>query len=168
MLHVKHCNSPWRAVSTQWCDLLLFFLYCASVVAQVVKNLPAAQETQVPCLGQEDPLEEEWLPALAFLPGEFHGQRSLVGYSPWHCKESDTTERLPFHFLYHDHWGWLRLGCNTHWRNEISPGVSKRLSLLPKMYRWRNFVWEYYLVFSWCSATKILKRLSFSWGCGAL
>ena len=29
-----------------------------------------------------------------FLPGEFHGQRSLVGYSPWGRKESDTTERL--------------------------------------------------------------------------
>ena len=31
-------------------------------------------------------------PALVFLPGEFHGQRSLVGYSPWGCKESDMTE----------------------------------------------------------------------------
>ena len=29
-----------------------------------------------------------------FLPGESHGQRSLVGYSPWGCKESDTTEQL--------------------------------------------------------------------------
>jgi len=28
------------------------------------------------------------------LPGEFHGQRSLVGYSPWGCKESDMTEQL--------------------------------------------------------------------------
>ena len=33
-----------------------------------------------------------------FLPGEFHGQRSLVGCSPQGCKESDTTERLHFHF----------------------------------------------------------------------
>ena len=32
------------------------------------------------------------------LPGKSHGQRSLVGYSPWGCKESDTTERLHFHF----------------------------------------------------------------------
>ena len=32
-----------------------------------------------------------------FLPGEFHGQRSLVGYIPWGRKESDTTERLHFH-----------------------------------------------------------------------
>ena len=33
-----------------------------------------------------------WQPTPVFLPGEFHGQRSLAGYSPWGCKESDTTE----------------------------------------------------------------------------
>jgi len=33
-----------------------------------------------------------WLPMPIFLPEEFHGQRSLVGYSPWGHKESDTTE----------------------------------------------------------------------------
>ena len=36
-------------------------------------------------------------PLPVFLPREFHGQRSLVGYSPWSCKESDTTEQLHFH-----------------------------------------------------------------------
>ena len=35
-----------------------------------------------------------WQPTPVFLPGESHGQRSLVGYSPWGCKESDTTERV--------------------------------------------------------------------------
>ena len=35
----------------------------------------------------------EWLPTPVFLPGEFHGQRSLVGYSPWGHKESDMTEQ---------------------------------------------------------------------------
>ena len=35
-----------------------------------------------------------WQPTPVFLPGEFHGQRSREGYSPWDCKESDTTERL--------------------------------------------------------------------------
>ena len=38
-----------------------------------------------------DPLEK-WLPTPVFSPGEFHGQRSLVDYSPWGHKESDTTE----------------------------------------------------------------------------
>ena len=45
------------------------------------------------------PWRRKWQPTLVLLPGEFHGLRSLVGYSPWSCKESDTTERLHFHFL---------------------------------------------------------------------
>ena len=39
-------------------------------------------------------LMKEWQLAPVFLRGEFHVQRSLVGYSPWGCTESDTTERL--------------------------------------------------------------------------
>ena len=35
-----------------------------------------------------------WQPTPEFLPGESHGQRSLAGYNPWGCKESDTTEWL--------------------------------------------------------------------------
>ena len=53
----------------------------ASLVAQIVKNLSAMQEMQVQSLGLEDPLEK--LPTPVLLPGEFHGLRSLVGYSPW-------------------------------------------------------------------------------------
>ena len=41
----------------------------------------------------------EWLPTPVFLPGEFHGQRSLAGYSPWGRKESDTTQRLRLRLL---------------------------------------------------------------------
>ena len=58
----------------------------------MVKNPPAQQEIWVQSLGQEDPLEKEWQPTAVFLLGEFHGQRSLVGYSPWGCKQSDMTE----------------------------------------------------------------------------
>ena len=43
-------------------------------------------------LGWEDPLEKEWQSTPVLLPGKSHGQRSLVGYSLWGCKESDTTE----------------------------------------------------------------------------
>ena len=64
------------------------------LVAQMVKNLSAVRETQIGSLGREDPLEREWLPTPVFLPGESHGQRNLVGYSPWGHKESDTTEQL--------------------------------------------------------------------------
>ena len=42
------------------------------------------------------PWRRKWQPTPVLLPGKFHGQRSLVGYSPWGCKESDTTERLHF------------------------------------------------------------------------
>ena len=40
----------------------------------------------------------QWHPTPVLLPGKSHGQRSLVGCIPWGCKESDTSERLPFHF----------------------------------------------------------------------
>ena len=55
------------------------------------------QETWVQFLGWEDPLEKEWQPTPLFLPGESHGQRSPLGYSPRDHKESDTTE-LTFTF----------------------------------------------------------------------
>ena len=58
----------------------------------VVKNPPAIQETPVRSLGWEDPLEKEMGTRLVFLPGESHGQRSLVGCSPWGGKESDMPE----------------------------------------------------------------------------
>ena len=40
----------------------------------------------------------QWHPTPVLLPGKSHGRRSLVRCSPWGCKESDTTERLHFHF----------------------------------------------------------------------
>ena len=43
------------------------------------------------------PWRREWQPTPVILPGEFHGQRSLAGYSPWGHKELDTTERLTQH-----------------------------------------------------------------------
>ena len=52
------------------------------------------QETLAQFLGQEDPLEEERQPTPVFVPGESHAQRNRAGYSPWGCKELDTTEQL--------------------------------------------------------------------------
>ena len=69
-------------------------------MAQTVKSLPAMQEILIQSLGQEDPLRREWLPTPVFLPGECHGQRSLMGYSPWGHKESDMTEQLIYHSLH--------------------------------------------------------------------
>ena len=80
---------------------IAFICIPISLVAQMVKNLPAMQETQVwiPGLGRS-PGKGNGNP-LAFLPRESHRQRSLVGDSPWGQKESDTAEQLTLsHFTF--------------------------------------------------------------------
>ena len=62
-------------------------LYKASLVTPSVKNLLIVQGTWVQSLGQEDPLEKGMATYSSILPGEIHGQRSLVGYSPWGHKK---------------------------------------------------------------------------------
>ena len=57
----------------------------AFLVAQMAKTLPAMQEI---------PWRRAWQPTLAFLPGEFCGERSLAGYCLCGCKGSDITEQL--------------------------------------------------------------------------
>ena len=71
----------------------------ASLVAWTVKHLPTMRETRVRSLGREDPLTTEMATHSVFMPGKSHEPRSLVGYSPWGRKESDTTERLLFTFV---------------------------------------------------------------------
>ena len=62
------------------------------LVAQLVKNPPAMRETWVCSLGWEDPLEKGMATLSRILVWRIHGQRSLVGYSAWDLKESDTAE----------------------------------------------------------------------------
>ena len=88
-------------------------------MAQTAKNPPAIQETGVWSLGWEDPLEKEWLPTPIFLPGIFHWQRSLVGYSSW-CHgvtESDMTE-----------WLTLSLSFNT-WKQPRCPLMDEWINI---------------------------------------
>ena len=74
-------------------NIFNFSMQDCSLVAQMVKNLPAVQETRVQSLGWKDPLEKGMAThSSIFFPREFHGQRSLVGCSPWGHKESDATE----------------------------------------------------------------------------
>ena len=54
------------------------------------------QETWVQALGQKIPWRRKWQPSPVLLTGEFHGQRSLAGYSPWNRKVLDMTEQLTF------------------------------------------------------------------------
>ena len=75
-------------------------------MAQTVKNLPAVQETWVWFLRWEEPL---------FLPGESHGQKSFADYSPWGCKELDTTEWLLLLLLLNE----LYFNCKK-WNKKIS------------------------------------------------
>ena len=64
-------------------------------MAQTVRNLPAMWETCVRSLGWEDPLEEGMATYSSILAWRIPpGLRNHGGYSPWGCKESDTTERL--------------------------------------------------------------------------
>ena len=60
----------------------------------MVKNLPAKKETLFDPWVWKIPWRREWLPIPIFLPGEFHGQRSLEGWSLWDHKELDMTEQL--------------------------------------------------------------------------
>ena len=63
----------------------------ASLVAQMVTNPPAMQETRFnPWVGKI-PWERGWQPTPVFQRGESHGERSLAGYSPGGCKESDLA-----------------------------------------------------------------------------
>ena len=67
-------------------------IHRASLVLQMIKNLPAVQDTWVQSLGWEDPLGKGMATHSTVLTEESHGQRSLMGYSPWGCKESDMIE----------------------------------------------------------------------------
>ena len=70
----------------------LSYFFQAFLGAHMVKNPPAMPETPFRSLGQEDTLEEGMASHSSVLAWRTHGQRSLVGYSSWVCKESDTTE----------------------------------------------------------------------------
>ena len=71
-----------------------------SLVAQTVKasTYNAGDPGSIPGLGTF-PRKRKWQPTPVLLPGRAHGQRSLVGYSPWGRNESDTIEELYFHWV---------------------------------------------------------------------
>ena len=58
------------------------YFHNVDTAVQMVKNLPAMQETQVHSWFKKIPWRRKWLSTLIFLPGEFHGQRSRASYSP--------------------------------------------------------------------------------------
>ena len=78
---IKNLPAMWetQVQSLGWEDSI-FIWDC--LVVETIKNLPAMWETWVPSLGQEDLLEKDMATTPVLLPGKFHGQRSLEGYSP--------------------------------------------------------------------------------------
>ena len=76
-------------------------------MAQMVRNPPAVWETWVPSWDRKIPWRRERQPIPVFMPGESHGQGSLVGYSAWGRKESDITEQLSLSFHGHFPPNWI-------------------------------------------------------------
>ena len=80
---IKHVINAFIEFRESSLHALLMGSLWASLVTQMLKNLPALQETQRfdPWVGKI-PWRRAWQPIPAFLPGEFRGLRSLVGYGP--------------------------------------------------------------------------------------
>ena len=77
----------------------------------------------------KNPWRREWLPTPVFLPGKFHGQRGLAGYSPWTHKEPETTKRLTLSLSWSPLTHTTPLICTIIWK--IHPfKLSKPHSLL--------------------------------------
>ena len=72
---------------------LFFSLLKNALVAQVVRICLQCRRPRFDPWVGKIPWRKECLPTPVFLPGESHGRRSLAGYSPWGCRESDMTER---------------------------------------------------------------------------
>ena len=77
--------------------MIFYFFSMSSFItqnrkAQLVKNPPVVQETQVQSLGGEDPLKKEMATHPSILAWKIPWAESVAGYSPWGCKASDTTK----------------------------------------------------------------------------
>ena len=116
----------------------LHIAWGSPLVAQMVKNLPAMQETWMRSLVRKIPWRRKRLPTPVFLPAEFHGQRSLASYSPWGCRESDTTERLIYTYAAWENekvmrymmicfWSWKFSYVTYPWRHINFQGPSPLL-----------------------------------------
>ena len=86
-------------------EIKLCALSCASLVAQMVKNMPSLQcrKPRFNPWVRKIPQRKKWQTTLLFLPGKFHGQKSLASYSPWGRKKLNITEQLNTHTHTHTH-----------------------------------------------------------------
>ena len=118
-----------------------------------VVNNPPANAGDIKRLGfdpwvRKIPCRRAWQPTPVFLPGECHGQRSLVGYSPWDSKESDTTEWLtlylsvstmvPVKISFIMSWEYVSTCILVESRGEI-------LNIILNFWRFNNQEWKAYM-----------------------
>ena len=95
-------HGAWKVVSTWW---ILGWMSFPGGSDGNASACSAGDPSSIPGLGRSQSWRRKWQPTLVFLPGESHGRRSMVGYSPWGRKESDMTEQLHFtslHFWMND------------------------------------------------------------------
>ena len=101
-----------------------YYLYILIITILLIPSFSSSLLWNFLRLIHQIPWRRKWQPTPVFMPGKSRGLRSLVGYSPWGCKESDTTEQLHFTSLIHQE---KYLSC-----------VSRHLYLCP----WRgNYDW---------------------------
>ena len=96
------------------------------------------------------PCRREWQPTPVFLPGEFQGQRSLVSYIPWSCKDSDMTERLTHTHNLHS----ASLTAKVIWETWFSVCQPPEYRKVP----WKELLgakWPYPTMFSFISTSEI-------------
>ena len=124
----------------------------------VVKTLPSQCRRHGfnPWVGKI-PWRRRWQPTLVFLPGKSHRQRSLMGYSPWGHKESDTTEQL------HN---------NTKWYNQILKSTrlisGEQTTLLQTpLYFIIIYYIQQWVLYGLCSEKSIILRARSMWNCSA-
>ena len=96
----------------------------SSLLAQMVKNLPAMKETlKFDPRVRTIPWRREWQPMPVFLPGEFHGQSSLVSYSSWSCKKLTRANNTHTHTHTHTSYFKVAISWVSLWykKHAISP-----------------------------------------------
>ena len=89
------------------------------------------QETWVRSLSWEDPLEKEMQTTVVSFPGKSHGERSLVGYSPWGCKESGTTVWLTLEGKKRKKWRRIQLRIGAKVRRLVLGGPTSSFHSAP-------------------------------------
>ena len=121
----------------------MFILGLVSLIAQSVKNLPVVQETARfnPWVGKI-PWRRKWQPTPVSLPGKSHGQRSLVGCSPWGRKESGTTERLTLTYLLNTYTGFTDFRKKTPEVVYLSHPVISRVHSIYRTYHCWCWPWS--------------------------